>query len=312
MAGVLSGHTEGMADSLRVLVTGATGFVGQRLVPALVAEGHEVRAMTRRPEEYTGEGQAVGGDVFEPDTLDKALADVDVAYYFVHSLGTKDFERLDAEAARSFATAASSAGVSQIVYLGGLGSDDQVLSPHLRSRREVEKLLGATGVPVTALRAAIVVGHGGISWEITRQLVDKLPAMIAPRWVKTRTQPISLADVVRYLVGVAGNDAAVGRVFEIGGPDQIDYLEMLRVASTVIKGHAPPIVPVPILSPRLSSYWLSLVTDVDTMTARNLVDSMDTEVLVSDHSILDVVPGDPMTYEEAVRRAIEDREAAEA
>ncbi|MCH1865412.1 NAD(P)H-binding protein [Nocardioides sp. CFH 31398] len=304
-----------MADSpasLRVLVTGATGFVGQHLVPELVDAGHEVRAMTRHPDTYDGPGEAVHGDVFDPETLDKPLADVDVAYYFVHSLDAKDFERLDAEAATAFGEAAKRAGVSQIVYLGGLGADDQELSPHLRSRREVEGRLGAAGVPVTVLRAAIVVGHGGISWEITRQLVDKLPAMVAPRWVKTRTQPIALADVVRYLVGVAGNDDAIGRTFEIGGPDQIDYLEMLRVASTVIKGHAPPIVPVPILSPRLSSYWLSLVTDVDTMTARNLVDSMDTEVLVTDHSIHDVVPGDPMTYEEAVRRAITDRQASEA
>lgn len=304
------GHTGDMADSRNVLVAGASGFVGRRLVPALVEKGHEVRAMTRHPETYDGAGTPVRGDVSEPDSLTEPLAGVDVAYYLVHSLDAKDFEKKDAEAARTFGRLAKEAGVEQIVYLGGLGTDEQDLSPHLRSRREVERLLGDGGAPVTVLRAAIIVGHEGISWEITRQLVDKLPAMIAPRWVKTRTQPISLEDVVRYLVGVGGNPDAVGRVFEIGGPDQIDYLDMLRIASRVIKGHAPPIVPVPILSPRLSSYWLSLVTDVDTMTARNLVDSMDTEVLVTDDSVHDVVPGEPMSYEDAVRVAIDDRRKA--
>jgi len=156
----------------RILVTGATGFIGRRLVSALVEQGHEVRAMTRRPESYDGPGDPVAGDV---------------AYYLVHSLDDADFERKDAEAGRAFADAAHEAGVRQIIYMGGLGEDDQELSAHLRSRREVEKLLAGSGVPVTVLRAAIVVGHGGISWEITRQLVHNLPAMVVPRWAATRT-----------------------------------------------------------------------------------------------------------------------------
>jgi uncharacterized protein YbjT (DUF2867 family) len=295
-----------MADQLTVLLTGATGFVGRRLAPALVEAGHAVRAMTRHPETYGGAGDPVGGDVFDPDSLTEPLAGVDVAIYLVHSLDDPDFERKDAEAARNFAAAASKAGVSQIVYLGGLGDDDEDLSPHLRSRREVEGLLGETGVPVTVLRAAIVVGAGGISWELTRQLVKNLPAMVVPRWVSTPTQPIALDDVIRYLVGVTGLDEARGRVFEIGGPGPMTYLEMLQVAAEVTSGHRVPIVRVPVLTPRLSSYWLALVTDVDATTGRNLIDSMGTKVVVTDHSIRDLVPGDPVPYDEAVRRALED------
>lgn len=294
-----------MSDQLTVLATGATGFVGRRLVPVLAEAGHRVRAMTRNPDTYDGPADPVGGDVFDPDSLDDALAGVDVAVYLVHSLDDPDFERKDAEAARNFAAAAARAGVRQIVYLGGLGADDGHLSPHLRSRRDVEGLLAATGVPVTVLRAAIVVGAGGVSWELTRQLVKNLPAMVVPRWVATRTQPIALDDVVRYLAGVVGVEAAHGRVFEVGGPDRLTYLEMLQVASQIATGRRVPIVRVPVLTPRLSSYWLALVTDVDVTTGRNLIDSMGTEVLVTDDSIRELVPGEPLGYEEAVRRALQ-------
>jgi uncharacterized protein YbjT (DUF2867 family) len=288
------------------LVTGATGFIGRRLVPALIDAGHDVRALTRRPEAYDGPGTAVGADVHEPDTLPAALEGIGVAYYLVHSLDSADFEKRDAAAARAFGRAAAEAGVRQIVYLGGLGADDEDLSAHLRSRREVEGLLGEAGVPVTVLRAAIVVGHGGISWELTRQLVKNLPAMVVPRWVSTRTQPIAVDDVIRYLVGVADRPEALGRTFEIGGPDRLSYLEMLEIASEVSGGRRVPIVKVPVLTPRLSSYWLALVTDVDVTTGRNLIDSMGTEVLVTDVSIRELVPGEPIAYDEAVRRALEE------
>ena len=182
--------------------------------------------------------------------------------------------------------------------------------PHLRSRREVEGLLGHDGVPVTVLRAAIVVGHGGISWEITRQLVKNLPAMIVPKWVGTRTQPIALDDVIRYLAGVVDKEEALDRVFEIGGTEQLTYLEMMTVAAELINGRKIPVVPVPVLTPRLSSYWLALVTDVDATTGRNLIDSMSTEVVVTDTSIRDVVPGEPLSYAESVRRALAERAAA--
>ena len=293
-----------MSQPLTVLVTGATGFIGRRLVPALLEQGHAVRAMTRHPETYDGPGEAVAGDVSDRDSLAAPLAGADVAVYLVHSLDDPDFERKDAEAARTFAAVAAEAGVQQIVYLGGLGADDGDLSPHLRSRREVEQLLGSTGVPVTALRAAIIVGAGGISWELTRQLVKNLPGMVVPKWVATPTQPIAVDDVIRYLVGVTGLAAARGRVLEIGGPDRMTYLEMLQVAAEVSTGRRVPIVKVPVLTPRLSSYWLALVTDVDVTTGRNLIDSMGTEVTVTDHAIRDLVPGDPLPYDEAVRRAL--------
>lgn len=295
-----------MPEPTSILVTGATGFIGSRLVPELVDLGHDVRAMTRRPQEYDGPGTAVGGDVHDPATLAVALEGVDVAYYLVHSLDVDDFENKDARASQAFGEAAADAGVRQIVYLGGLGAEGADLSKHLRSRREVEGLLGAGGVPVTVLRAGIVVGKGGISWELTRQLVKNLPAMVVPRWVSTRTQPIAVDDVIRYLVGVADEPRAFGKVFEIGGPDQLTYLEMLEIASEIANGRRVPIVRVPVLTPRLSSYWLAFVTDVDATTGRNLIDSMGTEVIVTDRSIQDIVPGDPLPYGEAVRRALED------
>jgi len=290
-----------------VLVTGATGFIGRRLVPVLIEAGHDVRAMTRHPETYDGPGEAVGADVMDPALLQSALEGVDVAIYLVHSLDDPDFESKDAEAARNFSSAAAEAGLRQIIYMGGLGADDGTLSTHLRSRREVEHLLGQDGVPVTVLRAAIVVGHGGISWEITRQLVKNLPAMVVPKWVSTRTQPIAVDDVIRYLAGVVDHEDALGRVFEIGGPDQLTYLEMMQVAAEVATGQRIPILTVPVLTPQLSSYWLAFVTDVDATTGRNLIDSMSTEVLVTDTSIRDVVPGEPLTYEESVRRALAER-----
>ena len=292
-----------------VLVAGASGFVGSHLARALVEGGNDVRAMTRQPEAYDGAGTAVYGDVAEPASLSAALDGVDAAYYLVHSLDSSDFEDKDAQAARNFAAACQTAGVEQIIYLGGLGRDDEELSPHLRSRREVEHLLAGTDVPVTVLRAAVVVGHGGISWEITRQLVDHLPLMITPKWVDTRTQPIALPDVVRYLVGVLGEKKALGRTFEIGGPEVLRYVDMLRRAAK-IKSKSMPRIKVPLLTPRLSSYWLAFVTDVDVKTSRTLVDSMTTEVIVSDRSIEDVVPGPTMGYDDSVRLALQARQEA--
>ncbi len=294
---------------MRVLVTGASGFVGGRLAPALVDAGYEVRAMTRHPERYHGAGEAVPGDVHDGASLVDAMEGCTAAYYLVHSLGDAEFAERDAEAARTFAKAAAEAGVERIVYLGGLGDDADDLSEHLRSRREVERLLGGGGVPVTVLRAGIIVGHGGISWELTRQLVEHLPAMITPRWVRTRTQPIAVADVIRYLVGVLGEPRTAGRTFEIGGTEVLEYAEMMRRVAA-IEGRTLFLVPVPLLTPRLSSRWLSLVTSVDVQTGRNLIDSMSNEVVVRDDSIRELVPFEPMDYDDAVLAALGDRARA--
>ena len=294
---------------MRVLVAGASGFVGRGLCPALVAAGHEVRAMTRHPDTYSGAGEPFGADVGDEAGLARATQDCDAAYYLVHSLADSDFQERDAAAARSFANAAANAGLSQIIYLGGLGDDSDDLSAHLRSRREVEKLLAGTGVAVTSLRAGIIVGHGGISWEMTRQLVEHLPAMITPRWVHTRTQPIGVDDVVRYLVGVLGVPDAMSRSFDLGGPDVLEYVEMMRRVAA-IEGRHLLVVPVPLLSPSLSSRWLALVTDVDTQTGRSLIDSMSNEVVVRDDSIRRVVPFEPMNYDTAVLAALGERAKA--
>ncbi|HEV7827237.1 MAG TPA: NAD(P)H-binding protein [Pseudonocardiaceae bacterium] len=295
---------------MKVLIAGSSGFVGRRLCPALELAGHAVRAMTRRPESYRGAGEAVRGDVHDAGSLITPLVGCDAAYYLVHSLDNADFERRDAEAARNFASAAAEAGLRRIIYLGGLGDDADELSAHLRSRREVEELLGSGGVPVTTLRAGIIVGHGGISWEMTRQLVEHLPIMITPQWVQTRTQPIALADVVRYLVGVLQSPEAAGRAFDIGGPEVLAYIDMMRRVAT-IQGRPLLVLPVPLLSPHLSSLWLSLVTDVDVQTGRSLIDSMVNEVVVREDSIRRLVPFEPMDYDDAVLQALGERAKAQ-
>ena len=265
--------------------------------------------MTRSPARYRGAGTPVRGDVHDAGTLGPAMAGCQAAYYLVHSLQDADFERKDAAGAAAFGEEAAQAGLHRIIYLGGLGDDADSLSAHLRSRREVENLLGIGGVPVTVIRAGIIVGHGGTSWELTRQLVEHLPVMVTPRWVATRTQPIAVDDVVKYLAGVLEPPEASSRVYEIGGPDVLQYSAMLlRVAA--IQNRPLLILPVPLLTPGLSSLWLSLVTDIDPGTGRTLIDSMTNEVIVRDHSIMDLIPIQPMPYDDAVRAALRERRQA--
>ena len=296
-----------MTSTARVLVAGASGFVGRRLCPALTDAGYEVVAMTRRPSSYDGVGSPVAGDVHDASSLPAALAGCRYAYYLVHSLDSPDFQRLDAEAATNFGQAAADAGVERIVYLGGLGRDDDDLSAHLRSRREVEGLLAAGGVPVTTLRAGIVIGHQGLSWEMTRQLVERLPLMVTPRWVSTRTQPIALSDVVRYLVGVLDVPETTGRPLEVGGDEVLRYSDMMRRVAAV-RGRPLLLLPVPLLSPALSSRWLALVTDVDVAAGRSLVDSMVNEVIVEDDEIHRLIPFQRRSFDDAVREAFADRD----
>ena len=291
-------------------MAGASGFVGQRLCVALDRAGHDVVAMTRNPARYRGAGTPVRGDVEDPATLEPAMAGCQAAYYLVHSLQDADFERKDAAGATAFGEGAARAGLRRIIYLGGLGDDADDLSAHLRSRREVESLLGTGGVPVTVIRAGIIIGHGGISCELTRQLVEHLPVMITPQWVATRTQPIAVDDVVTYLAGVLEPPEASGRVYEAGGPEVLQYSTMLRRVAA-IENRPLLLLPVPLLTPWLSSLWLTLVTDVDTGTGRALIDSMTNEVVVRDNSIRSLVPFEPMDYDSAVLAALGERAKAQ-
>jgi uncharacterized protein YbjT (DUF2867 family) len=291
-----------------VLVAGASGFVGSHLSAALVDAGHHVRAMTRRPESYAGPGTPVRGDVGEPESVAAALAGCEAAYYLVHSLDADDFAERDRRGAAAFGDAAALVGVTQVIYLGGLGEEGDELSEHLESRREVERILQAR-VPTTVLRAGIVIGDGGISWEILRQLVARLPVMITPRWVQTRTQPIAIDDAVAFLVGVLGNREAIGQVFEIGGPEQMTYGEMLAIVGHMPGGILRVNVAVPLLTPRLSSHWLRLITDVDLHTARSLVDSMSNEVIVHDRRIEGITGHRPMGFRQAAEAALHERSA---
>jgi uncharacterized protein YbjT (DUF2867 family) len=291
---------------MEVLVTGATGFVGSHLCRELVSGGHEVTAMTRKPDRYRGAGTAAYGDVHDPPSLDPLVHGKQAAYYLVHSLESPDFPERDRQGAGAFAEAARRAGIGQVIYLGGLGDDRDRLSRHLRSRREVETIL-STATPTTVLRAGIVIGDGGISWEILRQLVERLPAMITPRWVQTRCQPIALSDALHYLVALLGEDRALGETFEIGATEALTYRQMLQVVARMT-GRRRLIVPVPLLSPGLSSHWLRLITDVDLTTARALIDSMTNEVIVGDRRIEDLVGHRPMSFGEAAAVALRARD----
>ncbi|MFD1513903.1 NAD(P)H-binding protein [Halomarina rubra] len=292
---------------MRVLVTGATGFVGSRLVPALVEAGHDVVALVRTPGEYDAPtGVTVKqGDLLEVGSFEHALADVEAAYYLVHSMQAgAEFEERDRLAARHFTDAADEAGLSRVVYLSGLGDDRDRLSKHLKSRREVERILADGEADVTVLRAAIIVGDGSASFDIVRQLAERLPVMVTPRWVDTDCQPIAIDDVVAYLVGVLDAPATAGNTYQIGGPEVLTYRELIERTAEVATGRRPLVVPVPVLTPRLSSYWLALTTDAEMSVAGPLVDGMHNPVVVDDTRIRTVVDVDPTSFDEAVRRAL--------
>ena len=295
------------AASGRVLLTGATGYVGGRLLRLLEDHGEPVRCLVRRPEalgDNHGNVEIVQGDVLDSGTLGRALLEVDTAYYLVHSLGSPGrFEDKDRLAARNFAAAASEAGIRRIVYLGGLGAGSE-LSAHLASRQEVGSILAESGVQVLEFRASIVIGSGSLSFEILRALVERLPVMITPRWVRSVAQPIAVEDVLAYLVAALDVEVDGNAVFEIGGADRVSYEDLMREYARQLSLHRL-VVPVPFLTPRLSSLWLGLVTPVYARIGRKLIESLPHETTVRDDSALRAFPIRPRGNREAIARALE-------
>ena len=289
-----------MPELPRCLVTGASGYIGGRLVPELLAAGHPVRCMARDPGKlsdrpWSGDVEIAVADALDAAAVRQALEGIEVAYYLIHSLGTgASFEQRDRDAAGTFAAAARSAGVKRIVYLGGIAPGPvSDLSPHLRSRAEVGDILLGSGVPTAALQAAVIIGSGSASFEMLRYLTERLPAMITPKWVETRIQPIAVRDVLRYLAGCAALPPGVSRRFDIGGPDVLTYAEMMRRYSHVAGLRPRILVPVPLLTPRLSALWVGLVTPVPAGLAKPLVESLRNEVVCAEHDIAGYIPDPP-------------------
>ncbi|WP_406143792.1 SDR family oxidoreductase [Streptomyces sp. NBC_01012] len=301
----------------RCLVTGATGYIGGRLVPELLEAGHRVRCLARTPEKlrdhpWAGGTEVVKGDVTDAESVAAAMRDVDIAYYLVHALGSgPGFERTDRDAARIFGEQAEAAGVRRVVYLGGLTPADvpeRELSPHLRSRAEVGRILLDSGVPTTVLRAAVIIGSGSASFEMLRYLTERLPVMVTPSWVSTRVQPIAVRDVLRYLVGSARMPADVNRAFDIGGPDVMTYRDMMQEYARVAGLPHRLVLPVPMLSPGLSSHWVGLVTPVPASIARPLAESLRHEVVCHEHDIREHVPdgpGQPFSFATALSLSLQ-------
>ncbi len=301
-----------MGAARRCVVLGATGYIGGRLVSELLKAGHEVLVVARSPEKLEGipwreQVEVHRGDVTEPASFEHIFRPGDVVYYLVHSLTRRDFVQVDRAAAHVVASAAREAGVGRLVYLGGIVPDDTQLSPHLASRAEVGHVLLDAGVPAMVLQAAVIIGSGSASFEMLRYLTERLPIMVTPRWVHNRVQPIAVRDVLHYLVQSADLPAGVHGAYDIGGPDVLSYLEMMRRYAVVAGLPHRVIVPVPVLTPWLSGQWINLVTPVPRAIALPLIESLVNEVVCHDHSIADVIadPPEGLThYEQAVELAL--------
>ncbi len=299
-----------------ILLTGATGYVGGRLLKSLERRGDRVRCIARNPAALSArvepDTEVVAGDVLDRASLDAALQGVDLAYYLVHSMGSSgSFEEADRTGARNFAEAARAAGVKRLVYLGGLGGAEEDLSPHLRSRQEVGQILRESGLPVLEFRASVVIGSGSLSFEMIRSLVDRLPVMITPRWVNVPAQPIAIDDLLEYLIAAIDLDPADYRVYEIGGADQVSYADIMRIYARH-RGRRRLMLPVPVLTPYLSSLWLGLITPLYARVGRKLIESIVHSTVVRDKSALAVFKVRPVGVEEAVRRAVEVKQEEES
>lgn len=300
-------------DDRLVLLTGATGYVGGRVLRILEQRGRRVRCLVRRPEHLAhrvgSTTEVVQGDVLDPASLPPALAGVHTAYYLIHAMGAgRDYAEDDRRGAAAFAAAAREAGVRRIVYLGGLGSGAR-LSPHLASRQEVGAILGSAGVPTVEFRASIVLGSGSLSFDLIRALVEKLPVMVTPGWVRTRTQPIGIEDLVAYLVEALDLPEGSSAIYEIGGPDRVSYADLMREYAA-LRGLRRIMIPVPVLSPRLSSLWLALVSPVYARVGRELVEGLRNETVVRDDSALRDFPVRPRGVREALARALVNEDLA--
>ena len=289
------------------LIVGASGYIGTNLVEHLRKEGRRVRAASRNIEVLEGRDwhdvELCAADALQPDSLNLALKGVDTAYYLVHSMAAgSDFPAIDAEAARNFAAAAARQEVRRIVYLGGLTPEDP-RSAHLKSREETGDILREGSVPVTELRAGMIIGPGSAAWEVIRDLVNHLPVMVTPRWVFSRSTPIALGNLLHYLAEVPKHAATAGEVYDVGGPDTLTYAEIMRGYGKLVN-KKPIIIPVPVLTPRLSSYWLRLVTAVPTNIARALIDGLSQDVIADDERLVALIPQHLLTFEAAAIDAL--------
>ncbi|MEO6725228.1 MAG: SDR family oxidoreductase [Blastocatellia bacterium] len=314
---VADSTTKTPGSTQRILLAGATGYIGGRLLKTLESAGNSVRCVARHPEflrsKVGSETEVVAGDVLDPGTLTGAFHGIETAYYLVHSMGSAgDFEEEDRRAAQNFGAAAREAGVRRIIYLGGLGESFGGLSSHLRSRQEVGQILRDSGVPVIEFRASIVIGSGSLSFEMIRALTERLPVMIAPRWVATLAQPIAIEDLVAYLMAAADVPGDSSNIYEIGGSDQVSYGDIMREYARQ-RGLRRVFIPVPVLTPRLSSLWLGLVTPLYARVGRKLIDSLRNQTIVHDSSALAVFKVRPCGISKAISRALcnEDREYAQ-
>ncbi|QRY47323.1 SDR family oxidoreductase [Mycolicibacterium boenickei] len=309
-----------LATALRVLVTGATGYIGGRLVPRLIQAGHRVRAMARNPDKisdvpWASDVEVVRGDLTEPDTLDEACRDIDVVYYLVHSMNAGgEFIESERRSAENLVSAAQRAGVRRIVYLGGLHSESDQLSMHLRSRGQVGEILLNSGIPTLVLQAGVVIGSGSASFEMIRHLTNRLPVMTTPRWVNNRIQPIAVRDVMYYLLEAATAELPHSRAYDIGGPDVLQYGEMMQIYAEVAGLARRRILVLPVLTPKLAGLWIGLVTPVPPKIGRALIESLSTDAVAAEHDIDSIIappPAGATPYRDAVALALRRIETGE-